>query len=399
MISSAGALSEKLQAGPHSRAPYKLFLLLDGVPPESITSIPDCMLDKWSRAFLKEHPDLTRPAALVKLQVVAMLLALDTHLVESGHAWYRRIVSQRVQTWRALFDDTSAAWQIKRMCEQELSGPPSNKAREEHDDSSIVGTPRTQAGGPWRAFVRSQHNNDLRAVAAAYDPENLPESVRSAGEDPRQRGIQGHTGNTFGPTAREARRSLMRTRLQELMDGVSDDARSPQEAIEQFVTSALDFGLHVRDVARGARMQHHVASKLRQACQQKDSEDIAEHAAERTRATTSELIGMAPGSEVLASSFRAVPALGCKALEMLPKLSVDEAADVRAWLASKCGRYSKLSGAIDTIWGHSCRLLPPAERPDGSSDDEESECWRFGFCICSPVGKVVFSFATPFCGL
>ena len=54
MISSAGALIEQLQAGPHARPPFKVFLLLDGMGPDDITNMRQCLLDQWSKQFLDE---------------------------------------------------------------------------------------------------------------------------------------------------------------------------------------------------------------------------------------------------------------------------------------------------------------------------------------------------------
>lgn len=389
MICSAGALLEKLQAGPHSRPPFKIFLLLGGAGPETISRIRPCMMDKWSRRFIAENPDLAAPSTLMKLYFTALLVALDSHAVECGHAWVRRLVHRRVQTWKSLFDDTAAAWQVKRMCED---GDGNNRKRLKTEDvapkAKPLGPPRPRSGGNWRAFQRSQGTSDMKALAQVYDPSNLSEDARRQGEEARQRGLQGHTGNTLGPKAREVRRRELRERIVELATA-APDADSAHGALERFVTHALDFGLHVRDIASGARLQSTLARKKERLELERNAADIASFVEQATPTNLATLRSMAQGIDGLSHGMVAVPAVGCKILEMLPSLCARDAADVKAWMATAAARFSKLSCTVDKVWSHSCRLLPPAEKPDESSSEEESECWRFGFCVCSKNGSQV----------
>ena len=53
----------------------------------------------------------------MKLYLIGLLHALDSHAAECGFAWLRRLVEQRVQTWKAHFDDAASSWVVRNMDE------------------------------------------------------------------------------------------------------------------------------------------------------------------------------------------------------------------------------------------------------------------------------------------
>ena len=97
-IAQSEALTQKLLAIPHRLTPHLLYLSLeqpDLIP--QIKTIKECMLDAWSRDFLKNN-DIASERGRMKLLVHMMMNKDNTDLQEVWNAQMRRHVKKRTQT-------------------------------------------------------------------------------------------------------------------------------------------------------------------------------------------------------------------------------------------------------------------------------------------------------------
>ena len=89
---------------PSLQFPIPLFSLLHDetdAKVEELSSVSSCMLDSFSRSFLKEHrrDGLCSDEALARLRSLAFLVCPQTAAIEQGRSRVRRqIVSHSVQT-------------------------------------------------------------------------------------------------------------------------------------------------------------------------------------------------------------------------------------------------------------------------------------------------------------
>lgn len=112
MLSKVGCMVEELFAQAHRCFPIRLCVVL--AAPEQgpeLATVPDCVLDEWSRRLKVDHPEFTGEAFLQKVSLLALMCPKDISHIEARHASIRRLLtSASVQTHTQSLDDLSAQW-------------------------------------------------------------------------------------------------------------------------------------------------------------------------------------------------------------------------------------------------------------------------------------------------
>ena len=106
----AGAV-EALLAGPHTRYPWRLFLVLssDEATRQAVAQDPECVLDTFARQVRQHFPGdavLSQECAN-HLKGCLHLMGLDIVRVEARHATLRRVCARSVQTYKKTVRDLS----------------------------------------------------------------------------------------------------------------------------------------------------------------------------------------------------------------------------------------------------------------------------------------------------
>ena len=328
----------------------------------------------------------------MKLYLIGLLHALDSHAAECGFAWLRRLVEQRVQTWKAHFDDAASSWVVKNMdedpTERVTARFETREPTEQPTKAQAIGPKRHKCGGDWRAFMRSQHSNDSNEVSRRY-LEGMTDRIRAEGQEAKQRGLEGHIGNCFGLRARDYKRKLLREKIQELCDA-AQAVPSPHVAVQNFITEALTLGMNINDAASGARLQKTIVQRQHDRKNNDLVSSVKRFVADHTDEYVQDLVSAAPEFEGVKESLQAFPAVGAKILEAIPRMTLHQAADIQAWMTKGTARYTHLSSVVDKYWKHRGRQLPAKEKPCDDSSDEESLCWKLQYCVCTEEVKEVF---------
>jgi len=392
MIATAGSQLERLQAQAHNRAPFALFQVLDGMPADRLEAIPDCCLDRWSSAFRRQNPRLSSAATRAKLLLVAMEFALGTQAAERGHAMIKRRADKRVHSHRQAFEQASASFALKRACGAQ-EGPPAKAPRAAAaQEEAERGPKRTRCGGPWRAFLRAHHSNDLAAAAVAYRAGPISEEIKQAGQAAKERGLDGVRGNAFGATAKQVQRMLLKDRLQHIAEQAVAAGATGHAQIARFVADACDVGMASVDVAAGVRLQRRILLSQASEARQRDARDIADFAATHTHEFSQEL--QPELSSHVVAAMEAIPLAGARVLQVSQRLTAQEAADVAAWMSTPAARYTQLPGGLSSAWQHSCRQLTGEQPPEEvlRRELQETVCFKLGRCVCSAEGQRQYLF-------
>lgn len=93
-ISRLGCTHKQLLAWNHERFPIRLFALLEepDLAPE-LAETPECLLDEWSAALRKHHPDFSGDLFRYKLLLCGVAVWLDIAPIEAKHATIRRMLT------------------------------------------------------------------------------------------------------------------------------------------------------------------------------------------------------------------------------------------------------------------------------------------------------------------
>jgi hypothetical protein len=138
--------------------PYRLWLLVDSHTPldsavDAIWADPSCSWDPFTVDFRRHYDSkekLRSPECRSLLFALAILLRLDTSRVESRHAWLRRLLRVKGQTWVHELAQASADWVLLR--ERIIEGLDhrfvESNDKEQNDEDGIA-----PGGGSCRAFL------------------------------------------------------------------------------------------------------------------------------------------------------------------------------------------------------------------------------------------------------
>jgi hypothetical protein len=170
--SVAAAMLLKSVAGVHHHItsvyqgyPYKLWVLMDLVVPRcqavdavyaDMSKEPPCLLDEISLDFccrFNTKEKLGGDEARSVLQSLAVVVRLDTARVECSHAWLRRLLQIKGQTWVQEFLQCSADWLLAH--NRLIEGLPNKKQASKKTETSSRG-----GGGAYRAFFSEWANTN-----------------------------------------------------------------------------------------------------------------------------------------------------------------------------------------------------------------------------------------------
>ncbi|CAK0806057.1 unnamed protein product, partial [Prorocentrum cordatum] len=146
-----------------------------------VVSEPKCMLDPWSKQML-ESGTPGSDEFRHRLELHAEMAETNISPVEGGHAHVHRFVKSRVQTHPIDMPQLSAQWSGYHIRSngdfgEDVRGRAAGEPRDaghgrcdgdgQHDD--VDDAVKKKGGGPWRAYLRIAHTNDLREAAVAYN--------------------------------------------------------------------------------------------------------------------------------------------------------------------------------------------------------------------------------------
>ena len=183
MMSRAASAQWELLAAPHTRFPWRLFLLLrdPGLSTELADreKFPDCVIGVWAANLRKLYPSLSGIEFMAILAEQASNLATDTSLLEAKHASIRRLLlSASMQTHALAHPQLSARWVLtqcrrrgrKRTATKVIRKRPAHngkKGRRKRGTGFMTKKghlKKTPRGGVQRAFVRLA-SMDTRGLA------------------------------------------------------------------------------------------------------------------------------------------------------------------------------------------------------------------------------------------
>jgi hypothetical protein len=415
-INGASGKTERLIAHPNSLPPLRLFLVLD--QPEladSIEQISTCMLDRWSRTFLK-HNGIRSVLARTKLILFLILYFSNTNHLEITNAQLRRFAKRRVQCHQMQISELSekiAGMFARRSTNTDPSDSDDSANMADHDganedDGNASGSDEEKlggGGGVWRAWLNMLGTNDIRragelfrAAKACVGSELLEECIRKgaiATERRRSGELDGR--NSFrmsrGQAARVHAQRQLQVRLAEnlaspsqIIDDLVDNARLHQESLEVATTQTR------RATRQIATMQ---SDKVK-----KELESIQKYRRENNATDHAALTQLAPQSVAHVKHFVANPS-PCEGVRLLaqdPHASSIAARDLQAFLKTQGQRDGgvKLLENMRQFWGYLHRDIEDDEVSNASSSTDDSDnvdgyCWSLGCCVCGYDGAQVYA--------
>lgn len=404
-LSRMGALTEKLLARAHSRAPWRLFLIvLQPDIAETILATPKCLLDKWTARFLEEN-DITSSAARSKLMLHIMMLRSSTNDLEVGHSHIRRMVKRRIQCAPADVADISAKW-VVHQCRRHHYATGERKGgqqadahagqQQRHEELKARGG----GAGPWRAFCRLQRSNNLKEVGRKYnelkahpDSEVLRqcrEEGAAAATRRRSSGVlKGET--SFGPKHKKLEALQLQAAVVPHTQQLA--TKGLECALENLLDDARLYGHDLGQTINMVRKLKVTSDRARAADLKRDEETLVAFSAQRA-AFCNELLHNVPGLPSKSRSMTTSLSVAPGPWQGMPLLEVDETpaiadGDELAQLSDDGDHHCNLMREIAKNWDHLHRLHPHPDDGHVSSDDDPpasaaTPCWLAGTCICQP---------------
>ena len=240
MLSSEDCLVEWTLGAMHRRFPFRWFTLLAEPTPANLALLlaSPCLFDAWTASFVEtyqhEEGGLLGPVAMAALRLIATMSKVDIAAIEALHAAIRRLVyTKGVQTHAETLEELSAEFVCQRarrlgtawLVTEHDTG---NGCDEKSGDQSVH-----RWGGSWRAFVRQKSlgtvgRPDTSALSREYRqlrPEQL-KALALQGDAARRSKQAGAKGaSSFGPKARETRRTQQRVQRQAAVQHATSAAR------------------------------------------------------------------------------------------------------------------------------------------------------------------------------
>ena len=236
-VARLGCAHHKILASRHQRFPFRTFLsLLDPTKADDLASVPECVLDDWTKRLKQLYPTFSGFEFRQALYSVGLVTRVCVSNIESRHASVRRILTARsVQTHPMAFPDLSGQWLFQQFRTQRRAartgrqtmrgrGVPKASAAgsRKRKRSSSGKRQRTRAGcgGAWRAWERMFARKfktpggrvDAQALARAYriarrDRTDDYEKAVRVGKEATKRGRREGTQRGFGkPLAQQQRK-------------------------------------------------------------------------------------------------------------------------------------------------------------------------------------------------
>jgi hypothetical protein len=176
MISRAVGGVHMLLDSIFARCPYTLWRLIepsisidDAV--RAVVEVPLCMQDSFTKAFRRrfESADqLQSVESRAVLAAMATLLRLDTSRIECRHAFLRRVLHLKGQTWAHEISAASADWLLAR---QRILDDKGEKENDDDDDPDDEVHHAGGGGGAARAFLSKyleEHRQDFANKKALF---------------------------------------------------------------------------------------------------------------------------------------------------------------------------------------------------------------------------------------
>ena len=341
---------------------------------------------------------------------------------EVGHSQIRRFVKLKVQTHVVHLEGLSTQW-VGQHFRHFVDGSSRPRAQASGSDDPAaeevppVGQRDRQSpagsGGAWRASVRMQASNDLRAVGEAYRElgpvGDSMRPLREEGRDASLRAREGQLGSdetSFGPKRRKFRWGLERRLANaRVADAIADDDSTRCEAVAQLLEDAVVGDQPLAEVVKAARRLDKALLREEREQYNADRAAIATWIAEqapRFLQAASGTLGVEPNSAALRCCTARASGLGVPTLATRHGAAATEAAMLVEQLDKQ--KACNLGPALDRRWARLHRLL--GERPDlkaaGKADQgpvNESPCWTHGACVCkaSPGGVHLYNFHALAC--
>ena len=124
LLSRMGSCVQFMLKLPHSRFPFRLFLLLeDPSLSEVFACAKPCELDDFSKGFLETFREkgLFHPDALMALWCAALMMKVDISEIEARHASLRRLLRRSPQAPAVADTQLSATWVCNQLAKRQLA--------------------------------------------------------------------------------------------------------------------------------------------------------------------------------------------------------------------------------------------------------------------------------------
>ena len=419
-LSRMGCAFERLLASRHRRCPHLTFLAIGN--PDMCTRLQQmssCLQDEWTKALLKQCPNLACDEAQHILRAIARQLKVDISVVEAKHATMRRLLTSRsVQTHVMSMPDLSsqfvlqqvragrssttstqkpAGHRAKRKPKKGKDRRRGNKKKGQRRRPGAQPRPRSGKGGAWRAWVRMHAKAhwqggiriDMATIAALYN------AAKRAGSEDYDRAVQIGKAATlrgrktwlrsFGAKASQRKKSAEQLKRWALALRLQTHGEQAVEDSLAIAGRGEDFDLGPEGVLSALRQAGRAAN-----ARQRAEDERLQSILDKYKATVGgELVRGVKRAmpELNSAPLRAVPAVHGVSIECEGPAPLDVAHAV-SW-ADADAQTSGLSTRISKHWDLLHRVLMEAECPDVPAAPAEPECYKHGVCFCSERGKIL----------
>ena len=407
MLSRMGSCVQYMLKLPHSRFPFKLFLLLeDPSLSEVFACAKPCELDDFSKGFLETFREkgLSHPDALMALQCLALLMKVDISGIEARHASIRRLLHRTPQAPAFADSQLSATWVCTQFAKRQLAcrakGVIKGRLKKPSGAKLQPKSIKHRRGkrSAWQAFVHevsqgSKANfKDLHKAYQELSHDELQRLRDKAARACRPNRLRA-SSNAFGMTVAKAVSRVRAKKQKQLWlrrsPGVDDGSKL--RALCQSVYA--DKLSHSEALERAGRETRFEQARLR-ALHQEQEDALMSFSSGAGNAPLLEAMRDLQVTPEQAPSFTSFPAQGLTAVEFAP--DVGTAAESLLSLAKQHHLSSNFSAALTMDWQSKIDTimhagLPPI--PDTSREQKQADLCRLaGVCLCSPEGKVLKSF-------
>eukprot|EP00971_Amphidinium_carterae_P146252 2899074-Amphidinium_carterae.5 len=400
LMSRVGCLLEHTLFARHSKFPCKLFLLLDqSEAAESLTSVPKCMKDKWTKEVEAKYPTLTEPSLLATLALQASIQPTDISAIEARHASVRRqCVLRSCQTWCACLKQVSANFLLQSQSRAlaRAKGSVQNKVIVSSRKTPKPRKRKPGRGGTWRAFIRlstvgQTGSPDLAALAKEYRERKLDGSLQHAEALGKVAKLVAH-GSSL-QVFKKSRQVLAERKRGEQV--AFYEQHKPLNFVQQAVAIQATCAnqLSLVNPLQLARAVTKLANAEKRKTEESEQEWVSLYEEQIGRGLVSKLQTTVPDLHPI--PFKCIPHVGgLHIYEVLPGRVQELAQRTNAYIAGN--KTTNAGVALDNLWQSIHSTVPELSGQDSearscvsNAGKEETPCQRAGVCVCvcSEAGK------------
>jgi hypothetical protein len=419
VMNRMGGNNRRMLGKPNSLPPFLLFLTVQQQQQawKRLSSLPECLLDPFSVAYLQEWDPRTVEGRMV-LILIMLLACTDTAPIECWHAWARRLLIRlSVQTHRMSILDLGArivAHRFSSYAEAQCYWFPAADSAaqepgpEDHEEE-------VQCGAKRRATLTAWHAHNSRQRAAGVPVEKLSESYKNrtaeqvaederSASDANERKESG-AQNPFGMNKRlleskglieNAQRFLVRNALCGGSIVERCELAHANNSELDFSDSVSSFAYLLKVVRRVERLEGQASSNANEELELA----IRKYADDDGKRIVEDTLALLPSLQPFAGSLFSMPMQtqeGNVALVGCCTRSTSVAADcVSKLVGSYSVAQSRLGTALDKFWVAS-HLPVCGDDGEGMPTEDISRfnptpCFIAGHCLCSYEGKKLHRF-------